>query len=144
MESDDNSKCLGAYFKKTRACDLSFFRTWNCSWKIFHALPRCRIVNLLQIIHYCLFLLFWLFLLLFFETGFLCVALAVLELRNLPASAPQELGLKACATTARLVVFFMDKTGCFRSIQASDNLILSTELGSSSSCSVFHKQGLTV
>jgi hypothetical protein len=50
------------------------------------------------------FFLFW-----FFETGFLCVALAVLErhsvdqagleLRNLPASASQVLGLKACATT---------------------------------------------
>jgi hypothetical protein len=47
-----------------------------------------------------------------FETGFLCVALAVLELtlvdqaglelRNLPASASQVLGLKACATTAWL------------------------------------------
>jgi hypothetical protein len=41
--------------------------------------------------------------LVFFETGFLCVTLAVLELRNLPASASQVLGLKACATTARLV-----------------------------------------
>jgi hypothetical protein len=45
---------------------------------------------------------------LFFETGFLCVALAVLidqaglELRNLPASASQVLGLKACVTTAWL------------------------------------------
>ena len=39
----------------------------------------------------------------FFETtGFLCVALAVLELRNPPASAFQVLGLKACATTAWL------------------------------------------
>jgi hypothetical protein len=45
---------------------------------------------------------------LFFETGFLCIALAVLgltldqaglELRNPPASASQVLGLKACATT---------------------------------------------
>jgi hypothetical protein len=35
----------------------------------------------------------------FFKTGFLCVALAVLELRNSPASASQVLGLKACATT---------------------------------------------
>ena len=32
----------------------------------------------------------------FFEIGCLCVALAVLELRNLPASAFQVLGLKAC------------------------------------------------
>jgi hypothetical protein len=45
----------------------------------------------------------------FFETGFLCIALAVLELnsvdqaglelRNLPASASRVLGLKECATT---------------------------------------------
>jgi hypothetical protein len=50
-----------------------------------------------------------------FETGFLCVALAVLEdsvdqasleLRNPPASASQVLGLKACATTAQ-------QHGCF-------------------------------
>ena len=31
---------------------------------------------------------------------------AGLELRNLPASASRVLGLKVCATTARLVVFF--------------------------------------
>jgi hypothetical protein len=37
----------------------------------------------------------FMFLFLFFETGFLCIALAVLELRNLPASASQVLGLKA-------------------------------------------------
>ena len=45
-----------------------------------------------------------------FETGFLCIALgcprthfvdqAGLELRNMPASASQVLGVKACATTA--------------------------------------------
>jgi hypothetical protein len=43
-----------------------------------------------------LFFFFW-----FFETGFLCIALAVqagLELRNPPASASQVLGLKACTT----------------------------------------------
>jgi hypothetical protein len=48
------------------------------------------------------------FFLLFFETGFLCIALSVLELtvdqaglelRNPPASASRVLGLKACATT---------------------------------------------
>jgi hypothetical protein len=38
----------------------------------------------------------------FYETGFLCVAQASLELRNLPASASQVLVLKACATTAQL------------------------------------------
>jgi hypothetical protein len=40
----------------------------------------------------------------FFERGFLCVALAVLELRNPPASASQMLGLKVCATTAWLTL----------------------------------------
>jgi hypothetical protein len=53
--------------------------------------------------------LFFFFFFWFFETGFLCIALAVLELnfvgqvglklRNLPASASRVLGLKACATT---------------------------------------------
>jgi hypothetical protein len=33
----------------------------------------------------------------FFETGFLCIALAGLELRNPPASASQVLGLKVFA-----------------------------------------------
>jgi hypothetical protein len=53
----------------------------------------------------------------FSETGFLCVALAVLELtfvdqadlklRNPPASASQVLGLKAYATTARLRLLYI-------------------------------------
>ena len=53
---------------------------------------------------------FCLFVCLFFETGFLCIALAVLELtfvdqaglelRNPSASASRVLGLKACTTTA--------------------------------------------
>jgi hypothetical protein len=34
------------------------------------------------------------FVCLFFETGFLCLALAVLELRNPPASASRVLGIK--------------------------------------------------
>jgi hypothetical protein len=42
---------------------------------------------------------FLFFLFLFFETGFLCVALAVLKLRDPPASASQVLGSKAHATT---------------------------------------------
>jgi hypothetical protein len=47
----------------------------------------------------------------FFETGFLCVALAVLgrNLRNPPASTSQLLGLKACTTTARLLNVFCHK-----------------------------------
>jgi hypothetical protein len=34
---------------------------------------------------------------------------ADLKLRNLPASASQELGLKACATTAQLIDRFLDR-----------------------------------
>jgi hypothetical protein len=47
-----------------------------------------------------IFILFY-FILFCFETGFLCIALAVLELRKLLASASQVLGLKACITTTR-------------------------------------------
>ena len=52
---------------------------------------------------------------LFFETGFLCVALAVLELtpvdprlelRDLPTSASQMLGLKTWVTTTQLIFLF--------------------------------------
>jgi hypothetical protein len=52
-------------------------------------------------------------LLLFFKTGFLYISLAVLELtlnqaglelRNLPASASQVLGLKACTTTVQPLI----------------------------------------
>jgi hypothetical protein len=55
---------------------------------------------------------------LFFETGFLCIALAVLELfvdqaglelRNPPAFASRVLGLKACATTPDLHSSFYNK-----------------------------------
>jgi hypothetical protein len=42
----------------------------------------------------------------FFETGFLCIALAVLELRNPPASASQVLGLKVRTTTTPAGVYF--------------------------------------
>jgi hypothetical protein len=56
----------------------------------------------------------WQFMVFFFEGGvlvfqdrvFLCVALAVPELRNPPASASQVLGLKVCATTARQQFMF--------------------------------------
>ena len=59
------------------------------------------------------FFFFW-----FFETGFLCspgcpgthfVDQAGLELRNPPVSASQVLGLKACATTARLHLQFSSR-----------------------------------
>jgi hypothetical protein len=54
----------------------------------------------------------FLFVCLFFETGFLCIALVVLglckqaglKLRNPPASVFQVLGLKACDTTAWLFI----------------------------------------
>jgi hypothetical protein len=64
-----------------------------------------------------LFCLFgWLVWLGFFETGFLCVALAVLELfvdqtglklRNPPASASRALGLKVRATTPGSELLFI-------------------------------------
>jgi hypothetical protein len=53
-----------------------------------------------------IFISFCLFVCLYFETGFLCVAPAVLELRNPPASASQVLGLKACATMPGLNFYF--------------------------------------
>ena len=50
-----------------------------------------------------------------FEIRFLCVVLAVLELtqatiklRNLPAFAPQVLGLKLCATTTWHKILFLN------------------------------------
>ena len=45
------------------------------------------------------FLFVCLFVFVFLKTGFLCVAPAVLEHRNPPASASQVLGLQACTTT---------------------------------------------
>jgi hypothetical protein len=63
----------------------------------------------------CFCFLFW-----FFETGFLCspgcpgthsVDQAGLKLRNLPASASQVLGLKACATTAPRKHFYKCQIG---------------------------------
>jgi hypothetical protein len=51
------------------------------------------------------FWVFWFFD--FLETGFLCIALAVLELRNPPVSVSRVLGLKACTTTAQLSYFLL-------------------------------------
>jgi hypothetical protein len=64
------------------------------------------------------FFLFLFFVFCFYEAGFLCspdcpgthfVGQAGLKLRNLPASASQVLGLKACATTAWLKESFLTK-----------------------------------
>ena len=45
---------------------------------------------------------------------------AGLELRNRPASASQVLGLKACATTARLfILFFLRFIYCYMSVHCS-------------------------
>jgi hypothetical protein len=63
----------------------------------------------------CWFSEFHTYALFFFETGFLCVALAVLELRNPPASASQVLELKACTTTALNILQF--KTTFYLSLQ---------------------------
>jgi hypothetical protein len=64
---------------------------------------------------------------LFFETGFLCVALAVLELRNLLAFASQVLGLKAYTTTAQPVSIFKN----FQNSQNSSELNIKKMLISS-------------
>jgi hypothetical protein len=64
-------------------------------------------------VFFCVRFLFFFFFFSFFETGFLCVALAVLELTLRPGWTQKStclylpvLGLKACATTARLVSDF--------------------------------------
>jgi hypothetical protein len=62
----------------------------------------CSQVYPLLFLFFCFFVFFW-----FFETGFLCVALAVLELRNPPAPASRVLGLKACATMPGPGIFFL-------------------------------------
>jgi hypothetical protein len=51
---------------------------------------------------------------------------AGLELRNLPASASQVLGLKACATTAQLLTtFFINMPSYFILLFRSGNLVIS-------------------
>jgi hypothetical protein len=49
---------------------------------------------------------------------------AGLELRNLPASASQVLGLKSCATTAQLVLFLEPRTLTAKGKQPSTELHL--------------------
>jgi hypothetical protein len=87
-------------------CDINFFIV-----KILLTQKYSFLQNSSYRFFVCLFgwLVIWLFLfvcmfdrfLLFFETGFLCITLAGLELRNPPVSASQVLGLKACTTTAQ-------------------------------------------
>ena len=83
-------------------CGDDFRSRYFNKWKIFNGF-----------LFVCLFLFIG-----FFETGFLCVVLAVLELthsvdqaglelRNLPASDSQVLGSKACATTVWSQVIFI-------------------------------------
>jgi len=63
---------------------------------------------LLNIISYIMFVWIW-----FFKTEFLCVALCSLDqsdfelIRDPPAFASQALGLKACATIARLISYIL-------------------------------------
>jgi hypothetical protein len=56
----------------------------------------CISIYLTIYLHYCFVLLV-----------ILCVALAVLKLRDLPAYASQVLGLKACTTTPDLDIFLL-------------------------------------
>jgi hypothetical protein len=70
----------------------------------------------------------------FFETGFLCIALAVLELtfvdqaglelRNPPASASQVLGLKTCVPPRPALFLFVCLFVCFFNVRAMGRLVL--------------------
>jgi hypothetical protein len=83
----------------------------DISHRFFVCLFVCFLFFFCLFVFFCFFFLFFFLLLLFFwlfETGFLCspgcpgihfVDQAALEPRNLPASASQVLGLKACTTT---------------------------------------------
>jgi hypothetical protein len=51
------------------------------------------------------------FVFVFFETGFLCIDQAGLELRDSPGSSSQVLELKACATTAQQLKGFLSCLG---------------------------------
>ena len=62
------------------------------------------------------------FCLFFFETGFLCVALAVLELRNLPASASQT------HITPFLLFMFLIDSCCVRLTFFPSHVVLGTKL----------------
>ena len=75
--------------------------------------PFIQLFTFATLLHKSFFKIFFFFF--FFETGFLCIALAVLELnsvdraglelRNPPTFASQVLGLKACATMPGLIFF---------------------------------------
>lgn len=43
MEPWENSECLweSTLRKQVESCDLSFFKTQNCSWNVFHAPSKC-------------------------------------------------------------------------------------------------------
>jgi hypothetical protein len=69
------------------------------------AQPACLLAcffSLFCFVLFCFLGFFWFCFFGFFKTGFLCISLAILELRNPFASASQVLGLKACTTTAWL------------------------------------------
>ena len=77
-----------------------------------------------------------LFFFFFFETGSLCspccpgthsVVQAGLERRNMPASASQVLGLKACTTTAQLFLFSCPKSLC-QEFWCPESLMLSSTM----------------
>ena len=85
----------------------------------------CYSLKNIPILHF-----FVLYLFLFFNTGFFCIALAVLELifvdqaglelRNPPASASQVLGLKVCATTAQVKRFSLAREAVIRANSSRD------------------------
>jgi hypothetical protein len=89
---------------------LTKFPNW-LTWKSRKTLIKDTLFLLFYLFIYCIFIF-----LVFRDRVFLCspgcpgthsVDQAVLQLRNLPASALQVLGLKACATTASLIHLFL-------------------------------------
>ena len=85
-----------------------------CTYRMHFLFSKARMFFFvfLFFVFICLFFGFW-----FFETGFLCVALTVLELtldqaglklRNSPASASQVLRLKVCASTPGIMPHFYE------------------------------------
>jgi hypothetical protein len=87
---------------------------------------------------------FWFGLVWFFETGFLCIALGVLELseyfvdqaglelRNPPVSASRVLALKACATTPGSIMKFLWFYRIKSEIRANTSKNRHSEMGKSS------------
>jgi hypothetical protein len=92
------------------------------SWSSPSTLMPFVTIILLDSLHF-FFFFFW-----FFETGFLCVAQAGLELRDPPASASQVLGSKACATMPGAHCTFLFPKKCLHPLPLTNTALASTHL----------------